>query len=202
MLHCSDFLSFSALLWDLLQETVTFDLNELPKSDWFPCSVIKDKENLLPCKHDDLPLDPKSRDIDLITAEKSLAQCVWNDDSACLISLSHEIGKKASEKANLKGNVDSSLRESVYQSIASRLLHLACKLDSVDCAAALLKGECTLTAKISELDENGRTPLHNAAKEHSIRCIELLLQKAARTDFRSKDDDSLIPLEGALSSKR
>ncbi|XXG54571.1 hypothetical protein AAC387_Pa03g2416 [Persea americana] len=183
------------------QETVKFDLDELLESDCFTCSAIKDKENNFHRKQDGFLLDLESR-VDLIMLEKCLAQYVRNNDSAQLISLSHKIRKKVSEKANVEGNEASSLEESVFQSIASRLLHLACKLDCVDCAAALLNGDCTLMANISDLDENGRTPLHNAAREHSTRCIELLLQKAARTDFRSNDNDSLIPLEVALSSKR
>lgn len=92
------------------------------------------------------------------------------------------------------------------QEMSSRLLHLACKHDAVQCARLLLEGGSgaggIAPAPVDARDQLTRTPLHVAAETHSARCIELLLSKNARVDFRVVDGQPLLPLEIALMSRR
>ncbi|OEL20703.1 hypothetical protein BAE44_0018278, partial [Dichanthelium oligosanthes] len=89
------------------------------------------------------------------------------------------------------------------QEMSTRLLHLACKHDAVECARLLLEGGSGITAApVDARDKLTRTPLHVAAETHSARCIELLLSKNARTDLRVVDGRPLLPLEIALMSRR
>ncbi|XP_058111119.1 uncharacterized protein LOC131254130 [Magnolia sinica] len=166
------------------------------KSDLIPCSSVKD-EDLLFCDDDRLP-DLQIKEIDEIDCEKRLTEFVWRDDKVRLVSLFKKIAEKALEKADLE-ETDG---ENLVEPLGSRLLHLACKLDSVECAAALIDGEAGIPAHINKMDGSGRTPLQNAAEMNSVRCIDLLLRKQARTDLRSKDENSLLAIEIALASKR
>ena len=87
--------------------------------------------------------------------------------------------------------------------VVSKLLHLCCASDSADSAAALLNGELGTLPLVNEFDdETGRSPLHTAAESHSKRCVELLLKKRGRTDLKTKDGRSLIPLELSFFSRR
>ncbi|PKA51963.1 Ankyrin repeat domain-containing protein EMB506, chloroplastic [Apostasia shenzhenica] len=118
--------------------------------------------------------------------ETRLTEMVWLDDSSGFSSL-------------MKLNFDN---EGLDASTSTRLLQLACKLDSVRCAKVLIEGQTGPFVCINEMDGLGRSPLHNAAEMLSTKCIDLLLQKHARTDLRSKDGDALLALEIALASKR
>ncbi|XP_077252651.1 serine/threonine-protein phosphatase 6 regulatory ankyrin repeat subunit C-like protein, partial [Tasmannia lanceolata] len=130
---------------------------------------------------------------DPIVNEENLVESVWHDDSSQLISLSKLIANE-----NSQGITDNTSDKT----IGPKILHLACKLDSVDCATALLEGQTGFRVHVNCLDGSGRTPLHNAAEMHSRRCVELLIRKNGATDFRSKDGKALLPIEIALSSKR
>nr|XP_029120687.1 uncharacterized protein LOC105045648 isoform X3 [Elaeis guineensis] len=138
---------------------------------------------------------------EMSTAERGLAEAIWNDDGVELVSLAKTICEKPLAKADL--NADNARdEETLNPSYAARLLHLACKLDSVECARVLIEGDTGVVVRINEMDGFGRTPLQNAAEMHSAKCIELLLRKNARTDLRSRDGSSCLALEIALSSKR
>lgn len=79
--------------------------------------------------------------------------------------------------------------------MSTRLLHLACKHDAVECARLLLEGGYGITASpVDARDQLTRTPLHVAAETHSARCVELLLSKNARTDFRLVDGRPFLHL--------
>ncbi|KAH9298730.1 hypothetical protein KI387_030412, partial [Taxus chinensis] len=52
---------------------------------------------------------------------------------------------------------------------------MACKLDSVACARAILEGEAGPSLPVNALDEYGKTALHHAAYSHSHNCMDLLL---------------------------
>ncbi|XP_015879390.4 uncharacterized protein LOC107415561 isoform X2 [Ziziphus jujuba] len=92
--------------------------------------------------------------------------------------------------------------EPLDRSILSRLVHLCCVFDSVDCASALLSGELKTVPLVNEMSEMGQSALHTAAESHSSRCVELLLKKRARTDLRTKDGSAQLALELSLSSTR
>ncbi|KAG1337867.1 Heterogeneous nuclear ribonucleoprotein 1 [Cocos nucifera] len=139
--------------------------------------------------------------VEMSTTERGLAEAIWKDDGVELVSLAKTICEKALAKAD--PNADNVRdEETLNPSYAARLLHLACKLDSVECARVLIEGDTGAAVRINEMDGFGRTPLQNAAEMHSAKCIELLLRKNARTDLRSRDESSCLPLEIALSSKR
>ncbi|XP_038725145.1 uncharacterized protein LOC120016440 isoform X1 [Tripterygium wilfordii] len=90
----------------------------------------------------------------------------------------------------------------IDQSIVPKLLVLCCAFDSVECAASILHGELGEVPLLNSTDEQGKSPLHAAAEQHSARCVELLLRKRARTDLRTKDGRAQLPLELSLSSWR
>ncbi|KAL5232194.1 hypothetical protein ABZP36_030970 [Zizania latifolia] len=74
------------------------------------------------------------------------------------------------------------------QEMSTRLLHLACKHDAVQCARLLLEGGHGITASLVDArDQLARTSLHVAAEAHSAWCVELLLSKNAHTDLRLVD---------------
>ena len=97
-----------------------------------------------------------------------------------------------------------------------RLLHLACSLDSVACAKAIIEGQITFSglsnisssssSVINAVDEHGRSALHHAAEKLSLRCIDLLLRKNAKTELRATYSADhgfyYTPLEAALHNKR
>uniref|UniRef100_A0A0E0MNN2 Uncharacterized protein n=1 Tax=Oryza punctata TaxID=4537 RepID=A0A0E0MNN2_ORYPU len=69
------------------------------------------------------------------------------------------------------------------QEMSTRLLHLACKHDAVQCARLILEGSHGITASpVDARDQLTRIPLQVTAESHSARCVELLLSKNARTE--------------------
>ncbi|ONK76927.1 uncharacterized protein A4U43_C02F1330 [Asparagus officinalis] len=141
------------------------------------------------------------KEAEITDKESGLLHAIWQDDSSRLISLTKRKTKRA------EGGLDRSDdtlndHETIDPGTASRLLQLACRLDSVECAKVLVEGDTGAVVQINEMDGSGRTPLQTAAAMHSTKCIDLLLKKNARTDLQSKDGDSLLALEIALSSKR
>ena len=86
--------------------------------------------------------------------------------------------------------------------MVSKLLHLCCTFDSVECATSLVAGEIGAVPLVNEFDEEGVAPLHEAAKAMAARCVEMLLKKRARTDLRTRDGRGLLPLELALCAIR
>ncbi|XP_048229884.1 uncharacterized protein LOC8269478 [Ricinus communis] len=81
----------------------------------------------------------------------------------------------------------------------SKLLHLCCSFDSVNCATSLVNGSPT---SVNEVDASGTSPLHAAAEAHASRCVEMLLRKRARTDLKTRDGHGLLPLELSLYRTR
>ncbi|XP_004288779.1 PREDICTED: uncharacterized protein LOC101313355 [Fragaria vesca subsp. vesca] len=84
---------------------------------------------------------------------------------------------------------------------ASKLLHLCCKFDSHNCASAILDGELGAVPLVNECDDySGKSPLHTAASAHASRCVEVLLDKQARTDLRTRDGQAQLALQLCLTT--
>ncbi|WVZ90891.1 hypothetical protein U9M48_037146 [Paspalum notatum var. saurae] len=136
--------------------------------------------------------------MDRVTHE-SFCRAVVEDNTALLLSAVGSFRKEALCRIR-KGSDASRVLD---QEMSTRLLHLACKHNAVECARLLLEGGSGITAApVDARDQLTRTPLHVAAETHSARCIQLLLSKNARTDLRVLDGRSLLPLEIALMSRR
>ncbi|WRX20459.1 RNA recognition motif domain - like 10 [Theobroma cacao] len=91
------------------------------------------------------------------------------------------------------------------RSVALKLLFLCCYFDAVECATSLLNGdvETDFLPVVNEVDTATKmTALHSAAEAQAARCVELLLNKRARTELRSEGGRGLLALETALSSNR
>jgi len=130
---------------------------------------------------------------------ESFCRAVVEDNTALLLSAVGRFKKEALCRIR-KGSDASRVLD---QEMSTRLLHLACQHDAVECARLLLEGGSGITAApVDARDQLTRTPLHVAAETHSARCIELLLSKNARTDLRVVDGRTLLPLEIALMSRR
>lgn len=132
---------------------------------------------------------------------RDLAKAIRDDNPAFLVSLFKRVQVEAPIGADTKEKETGDLK-SLDPGTLVRLLHLACKMDSAECAKVLIEGGIGVAARVNERDRLGRTLLHVAAEMHSSKCINLLLQKNARTDLRSNDGRSLLALEIALSSAR
>ncbi|XP_020101675.1 uncharacterized protein LOC109719417 isoform X2 [Ananas comosus] len=132
---------------------------------------------------------------------RDLAKAIRDDNPALLVSLFKSVQVEAPIGADPKDKETGDLK-SLDPGTLVRLLHLACKMDSAECAKVLIEGGIGVAASVNERDRSGRTLLHVAAEMHSSKCINLLLQKNARTDLRSNDGRSLLALEIALSSAR
>ena len=134
-------------------------------------------------------LNTKSVDLEMNLAQASIIESIYEDDKGGLTTQSKRVFDLSSEPLD--------------RSIASKLLHLCCVYDSVDCASALLCGELGTVPLVNDVDdETGKTPLHTAAESHAARCVELLLKKRARTDVRTRDGRAQLALELSLSSSR
>ncbi|PAN21492.1 hypothetical protein PAHAL_3G470800 [Panicum hallii] len=130
---------------------------------------------------------------------ENFCRAVVEDNTVLLLSAVGKFRKEALCRIR-KGSDASRVLD---QEMSTRLLHLACKHDAVECARLLLEGGSGITAApVDARDQLTRTPLHVAAETHSARCIELLLSKNARTDLRVVDGRTLLPLEIALMSRR
>ncbi|CAN6356626.1 unnamed protein product [Urochloa humidicola] len=130
---------------------------------------------------------------------ENFCRAVVEDNTALLLSAVGRFKKEALSRIR-KGSDASRVLD---QEMSTRLLHLACKHDAVECARLLLEGGSgIMAAPVDARDQLTRTPLHVAAETHSARCIELLLSKNARTDLRVVDGRPLLPLEIALMSRR
>lgn len=94
--------------------------------------------------------------------------------------------------------------EPLDRGVVSKLLYLCCEFDSANVAAVLINGEIGgVVPLINEIDGvSGFSPLHTAAENHSLRCIELLLRKRARTDLKTKAGSGMLALELALRCSR
>lgn len=167
----------------------------LPKCAYSSC---KDEE--IASSGDEMQ-DFTINELDRMESDKNLFESVWRDDRGQLVYLSKRLSGRALNSDDSEGqeNID---QESMDRSVMSRLLQISCKLDSVECATALIDGEIGLAPQVDEMDKFGRTALHNAAEMHATKCIELLLRKQARSDLKSKDGNAHLPLEMALYSKR
>ena len=163
----------------------------ISKSSDHPLNSLFDKDYLAEAELN----ETTEEELFLISDKEScLFEAVWQDDSSRLLSLAKGGSERKDDASNDQETLDSG--------IALRFLQLACRLDSVECARVLIEGDTGTVIRINEIDGSGRTPLQTAAGMHSTKCIDLLLKKNARTDLRSKDGDSLLALEIALSSKR
>lgn len=133
---------------------------------------------------------------------KCIGNAIFMDDKEKLVTQSNQLMQKIYKPdESMDDNLDDERGE--CRGVVSKLLQSCCKFDSVKCATALLNGEVMeSTPLVNEMDESGLSPLHTAATVHSIKCIELLLRRKARTDIRSKDTRSQVALELALSSRR
>ncbi|XP_062203831.1 uncharacterized protein LOC133906058 [Phragmites australis] len=130
---------------------------------------------------------------------ENFCRAVVEDNTALLLSAVGSFRKEA--LGRIRKGSDAS--RALDQEMSTRLLHLACKHDAVECARLLLEGGSGITAApVDARDQMTRTPLHAAAETHSASCIELLLSKNARTDLRVVDGRPLLPLEIALMSRR
>lgn len=136
---------------------------------------------------------------DKMGKDNGVSRAVAEDNTTMLLSAIRSFRKEALGRLR-KGSDASRILD---QEMSTRLLHLACKHDAVECARLLLEGGHGITASpVDARDQLTRTPLHVAAETHSARCIELLLSKNARTDFRLVDGRPLLALEIALMSRR
>ncbi|GLJ48020.1 hypothetical protein SUGI_1014120 [Cryptomeria japonica] len=146
--------------------------------------------------------DVNLNDKDLFKLESKLNRLICEDDSLEFVSLFKCIRKASVSEliTGTDGNAKSKDDEDKMSRLLQKLLQLACKLDSVACARAIIEGEIGPSLPVNTLDENGKTALHHAAQSHSHNCINLLLRNQARTDIKSKEGQS--PLDMALLSKR
>ncbi|KAK3212719.1 hypothetical protein Dsin_017425 [Dipteronia sinensis] len=127
--------------------------------------------------------------------ETNLIKSVIEDDRDQLIVLSKHLC--FTTDSSLDNNGDS--RRNAF----SKLLHLCCTLDSINCAALLVSGELGAAAAVNMVDSaTGKSPLHVAAESHAARCVEMLLKRRARTDLKSRDGPRLLALELSLSCSR
>ncbi|PRQ22071.1 putative ankyrin repeat-containing domain-containing protein [Rosa chinensis] len=147
--------------------------------------VRRERSDSDPSSACDLRHDASEDPIDSVEAETSLINAVYLDSKAELVAQSKRLGGRALDLAT-----------------ASKLLHLCCNFDSVECASALLSGQLGAIPLVNELDEAGKTPLHTAVESHALRCVEALLKKHARTDLRTKDGEAQLPLELSLTEAR
>ncbi|KAL6623551.1 hypothetical protein ACP70R_033430 [Stipagrostis hirtigluma subsp. patula] len=130
---------------------------------------------------------------------ENFCRAVVEDNTALLLSAVGSFRKEA--LGRIRKGSDAS--RTLDQEMSTRLLHLACKHDAVECARLLLEGgNGIIPSPVDVRDQLTRTPLHVAAETHSARCIELLLSKDARTDLKLVDGRPLLPLEVALMSRR
>ncbi|PON67324.1 Splicing factor-like protein [Trema orientale] len=162
--------------------------NSVPECTFSTYSTDSDQKNII----DDDNLNSTRIDSDMSLAQASIIESIYEDDKASLTTHSRRVLFKA----------PSSSSEPLDRTIASKLLHLCCVFDSVDCASALLGGELGTVPLVNEMDETGKSALHTAAETHAARCVELLLKKRARTDLRTKDGRAQLALELSLSSPR
>lgn len=131
--------------------------------------------------------------------DNGVSRAVVDDDTALLLSAMESFRNVALGRLH-KGSEASRILD---QEMSTRLLHLACRHDAVECATLLLDGGHGIMAPLVDArDQLTRTPLHVAAETHSARCIQLLLSRNARTDLRFVDGRPLIALEIALMSRR
>ncbi|KAK0585035.1 hypothetical protein LWI29_022516 [Acer saccharum] len=127
--------------------------------------------------------------------ETNLIKSVIEDDRDQLIVLSKHLC--FTTDSSLDNDGDS------RRNALSKLLHLCCTLDSINCAALLVSGELGAAAAINMVDSaTGKSPLHVAAESHAARCVEMLLKRRARTDVKSRDGPRLLALELSLSCSR
>lgn len=127
--------------------------------------------------------------------DNGISRAVADDDTALLLSAVESFRNEALGRLR-KGSEASRILD---QEMSTRLLHLACRHDAVECVRLLLDGGHGITAALVDArDQLMRTPLHIAAETHSARCIQLLLSRNARTDLRVVDGRPLIALEVAL----
>lgn len=160
--------------------------NSLPKCAYSPCTAR------YPSDKDYNPESLKSTATDVSNAtdsETRLIKSIVQDDKAQLMSLSRFF-------------LDTIKRSTIDRTVVSKLLHLCCAFDSVDCATSLVNGELGAMPLVNEMDTAGMSPLHTAAKAHAARCVEMLLRKRARTDLKTRDGRGLLPLELSLSKTR
>ncbi|CAM8959146.1 unnamed protein product [Rhodiola kirilowii] len=141
--------------------------------------------------------EPEDAEVD-----RSIIKSIFLDDKAQLVIQANQLSQKTSKcEESTEDELDEERAE--CRGIVSRLLRLCCLFDSVKCAAALLNGELMgAMPLVNEMDDTGLSPLHTAATAHAVKCIELLLSKKARTDIKSKDGRSQVPLELSLSNRR
>ncbi|XP_057871357.1 uncharacterized protein LOC131077811 isoform X2 [Cryptomeria japonica] len=146
--------------------------------------------------------DVNLNDENLFELESTFSRLICEDDSLEFVSLFKCICKARISGliTGTDGNAKCRDNEDKMSRLLQKLLHLACKLDSVACARAIVEGEIGPSLPVNGLDENGKTALHYAAHSHSHNCINFLLRNQARTDIKSKEGQS--PLDMALLSKR
>ncbi|KAF9615041.1 hypothetical protein IFM89_021612 [Coptis chinensis] len=172
-------------------ETMMFESNHCGRSLYPRFMSVSSK---------DLITSSTDHDIDAIKAEKRLIDLIVKDEKDKFVNQSKNLFQVISNEQNLEKTETET--EVIDRRFALRLLFLACHIDSVECAEALLVGKIGPGVQVNEYDEFGKTALHCAAEMHSKRCIDLLLRYSARTDLRSTDDSEELPIEMALSSKR
>ncbi|EFJ12100.1 hypothetical protein SELMODRAFT_425682 [Selaginella moellendorffii] len=132
-----------------------------------------------------------------ISLEKGLdaffTEAVKNDDASKLEeALKRESGKLASGET----------KRASYDALVTKLFHLVCALDCWECCELLLTGIRSFpVARIDAANSSeGRSGLHHACRNHSTRCIEVLLKHGASVSLKNKA--ALLPLEEALLSSK
>ncbi|KAM0868899.1 hypothetical protein ACQ4PT_041018 [Festuca glaucescens] len=136
---------------------------------------------------------------DKMGRDNGVSRAMADDDTALLLSAVESFRNEALGRLR-KG---SEALRILDQEMSTRLLHLACRHDAVECVRLLLDGGHGITAALVDArDQLMRTPLHIATETHSARCIQLLLSRNARTDLTVVDGRPLIALEVALTSRR
>ncbi|MCO5603732.1 hypothetical protein L7F22_057884 [Adiantum nelumboides] len=136
-----------------------------------------------------------------VDIESSLIDFVCHDNAEALVCLLRKILQVSNAEDKVTARKAEDFQAVLGFWFPHRLLHLACQLDSVACAQALLEGDVAgLSSPVNAMDDNGKTALHHAASNLSARCVVLLLQKRAKPDINS--NDGCTPLKLALQNKR
>ncbi|KAL4233750.1 hypothetical protein ACF0H5_008430 [Mactra antiquata] len=83
--------------------------------------------------------------------------------------------------------------------IENLTLHQCARMDDVESAKILLSNMGNDIKKINELDKDGLTPLHYAARYHQLHIVKLLVEKGASLSVT--DEEGLTPLHFAARFK-
>ncbi|CAL1392119.1 unnamed protein product [Linum trigynum] len=133
--------------------------------------------------------------------EKILLKSILEDDKAQLKSLWLPFTTSSERmKLDSRNAVVAAALVKRDRAVLSKLLHMCCIFDAVECATAVVDGEFGAVAPlVNDVDaEIGMSALHKAVAAKAARCIEMLLRRRARTDQKTRDGRRLIAVELSL----